>query len=53
MKISMCHTKVARPNVLQNLNADEINSDFESDSDESRDEDLCQSDETNDGDKED
>ena len=40
--LSVCHTKLACPDVLQNLNADESNSDSGSDSDSS-DEDLCQS----------
>ena len=41
----MCHAKVARPDVLQNLNTDESNSDSERNSDESNDEDLCKRDE--------
>lgn len=48
----LCHTKIACPDVLQDLNADESNSDSESDSDESTDEDLCQSNETDDDDEE-
>lgn len=47
--LPLCHTKVACPNVLQNVNADESNSDSESNSDDSSNEDLCQSDETDDG----
>ena len=46
--LPLCHTKVACPNVLQNVNADESNSDSESNSDDSSNEDLCQSDETDD-----
>lgn len=45
----VCYTKVACPDVPENLNADESNSDSECDFDESSDEDLCQSNETSDG----
>ena len=38
----MCHTKVACPDVPENLNADESNSDSECDFDESSDEDMSE-----------
>ena len=47
----MCHVKVARPDLLQNLNTDESNSDSERNSNESNDEDLCKRNENDDGNK--
>ena len=44
----MCDAKAVHPDVLQNLNTDESNSDSEKNFNEYNDEDLCQSDETDD-----
>ena len=49
--LPVCHVKVARPDLLQNLNTDESNSDSERNSNESNDEDLCKRNENDDGNK--